>query len=76
MNNNHIEKQVEMTADDILTITLGSNPTTGFNWTEQAQISHEAILEQINHIFHAPDTDVPGTAGNEEWTFSLVIKVK
>lgn len=72
MNNNHILKQVEIAADGILTITLGSNPTTGFNWDEQAQISNEDILNQTNHEYYAPATDVPGTAGNEEWTFKAL----
>ena len=73
MNNNHIEKQVEIAADDILTIILGSNPITGFNWTDIAQVSDEDILKQTNHEYHAPDTDVPGTAGNEEWTFKALM---
>ena len=34
MDQNHIEKHVEVAAGSTLKVTLGSNPTTGFKWTE------------------------------------------
>lgn len=72
VNNNHIEKQVDIAAGDTLTVTLGSNPTTGFSWDDNAQVSDEFVLNQTNHEYHAPDTDVLGAAGNDEWTFKAL----
>jgi len=72
MDQNHIEKHVEIAVGSTLKVTLGSNPTTGFNWTEQAQIGDPNILQQTVHEYTAPDTDVPGAAGKEEWTFEAL----
>ena len=55
-----------------LTITLGSNPTTGYQWSEDAEISDETIIQQVSHEFVGPDTDVPGTPGEEVWVFKAL----
>ena len=34
------------------------------------------IIEQTNHKYTAPNTDVPGAAGKEEWMFKAVEKGK
>ena len=72
MQQQHIEKQVTMNANGILKVTLGSNPSTGYNWGEQAQIGNQVILEQTDQKFIAPATDIPGAAGNHEWTFKAI----
>ncbi len=72
---NHISKTVEVAAGDSFTVTLCSNPTTGFSWSEQAQISDQTILQQTDHKFVAPEgTEVVGAAGKEVWTFKAVKK--
>ena len=71
----HISDQIEVPAGDTLTLTLGSNPTTGFEWDEAAQISDTGVLKQVNHEFIGPDSDpppAPGTPGQEVWTFNAV----
>ena len=70
----HISKEVEVPADDSLTITLCSNPTTGFIWSETAQISDQTILQQTDHKFVPPEDlgdrpPPPGSPGKEVWTF-------
>jgi len=53
-----------------LTVTLGSNPTTGYQWSEDAEISDESIVKQTSHIFVGPGIDEPpGTPGEEVWVF-------
>ena len=69
MQQEHIAKQVTINAGNILKVTLGSNPSTGFSWEEQAQIGDQTLLEQTDQKFIAPETDIPGAAGNQEWTF-------
>jgi inhibitor of cysteine peptidase len=70
----NITKQVEVKAGDTFTITLDSNATTGFSWTEQAKIADGNILKQTGHQYIAPRADndkpVTGKAGVEEWTFN------
>ncbi len=74
MNLQHISQETEVTVDDSFTVTLGSNPTTGFQWSESAQISDQTILQQTNHEFVPPEGDVPGAPGKEIWTFQALKK--
>lgn len=66
----HISKEVEVNAGDSFKVTLCSNPTTGFEWSESAQIGDQTVVEQVNHRFAAPtDKQLAGAAGQEIWTF-------
>jgi predicted secreted protein len=76
-NNNHISKTIEVNAGDRLTVVLCSNPTTGFQWSEEAEISDSAILKQEVHEFVGPESEPPpppGTPGVEAWTFQTLKK--
>ncbi len=68
-NVNTITKEVELASGGTLTVTLGSNKTTGFQWSEQAEIADPSILEQTSHQYIAPQSSVEGAPGKEEWTF-------
>ena len=71
----HISQEVEVAVDGSLTITLCSNPTTGFQWVESAQISDQTVLQQTSHKFVPPEeTGVAGAAGKEIWTFKALKK--
>ena len=50
----HISQEVEVAAGDSFTVTLCSNPTTGFIWSEQAQISAQTVLQQTDHQLVMP----------------------
>ena len=63
-----------ISAGDSVVVTLCSNPTTGFQWTESARISNETALKQTDHGFVPPNGDVPGAAGKEIWTFKALKK--
>lgn len=67
---NQTSREVEMEAGSLLMVTLCSNPTTGFQWSETANISDASILEQVSHEFISPQSDPPpppGTPGQEVW---------
>ena len=70
--NKQIVRSIELNQGDTLTLTLGSNPTTGFKWTEQTQISNKAILVQTHHEFVEPAANVLGAAGKEVWTYTAL----
>ena len=77
MKNQHISKEVKVPVDGSLTVTLCSNPTTGFEWLESAQISDQTVLRQTGHKFVGPEAKgdeppAPGTAGQEVWTFKAL----
>ena len=75
MKDQHISKEVEVPAGGSLTVTLCSNPTTGFQWSESAQISDESVLEQVDHEFVPPEAEnIVGGAGKEVWTFKALKK--
>jgi inhibitor of cysteine peptidase len=73
MNLKHISQEVEVPAGGILTVTLCSNPTTGFQWSENAEISNPQVIAQTEHKFLTPEEkNIVGGAGQEVWTFSAL----
>ena len=67
-------KTVEIAVAGTLTVTLESNPTTGFQW-ELASISDQAVLEKQSNTFEDPeDTGMVGSPGKEVWTFRALKK--
>ena len=67
----------EVAVGETFTITLYSNPSTGYQWSENAQISDQSVLEQVGHKFVYPQSETPlppGTPGQEVWTFKTVNK--
>lgn len=76
-NNHHINTKpaLEVQAGEMFQVKLCSNPSTGFEWLEDAQISDTAVLEQEDHEFIGPESEPPpppGTPGQEVWTFKAV----
>lgn len=74
-NNNHISQGLEVQVGETFTIKLCSNPSTGFQWVEEAEISNAAIIKQENHEFIGPKSEPlppPGTPGQEIWTFKAL----
>ena len=70
--NSQYTSEISMDVGDMVTVTLCSNPTTGFEWSEQ--ISNETVIKQVEHEFLPPEDDeeqlpVPGTAGKEIWVY-------
>lgn len=74
-NQPHIDVVMHSVVGGELTVTLGSNPTTGFQWSEDAEISDESVIRQVSHEFVGPGIDKPpGTPGEEVWTFKALKK--
>ena len=69
-------KTVEIAVGGSLTVTLESNATTGFQWSELADIFDQTVLEQVDHQFVSPseDTEMVGAPGEEVWTFKALKK--
>ena len=69
----HISKEVQVNAGDSFKIALCSNPTTGFQWSESAQISDQTVLQQTNHQSFPPEAKGKvGAAGKEVWTLNAL----
>ncbi|MFC1957628.1 protease inhibitor I42 family protein [Chloroflexota bacterium] len=74
-NNNYFNQSLEVRAGETFEVKLCSNPTTGFQWSEDSQISDTTILKQENHEFVGPESEPPpppGTPGQEIWTFKAL----
>ena len=73
-NQEHMSKQINVADGNTFTVTLCSNATTGFEWSESAQISDTTVIQQTNHEFVAPETSLRGAPGKEVWTFKALKK--
>src|SRR4030042_4406074 len=74
-NQPYISKQMAVTAGNTFTVTLCSNATTGFQWSESAVISDPTVVQQTGHEFVSPEkTGLVGAPGNEVWTFKALKK--
>jgi inhibitor of cysteine peptidase len=71
----HMSKEINVTAGDSFTVTLCSNATTGFQWSESAQISDPAVVQQTDHKFVSPEAEgLVGAPGKEVWTLKALKK--
>ncbi len=51
----HIDVVMHAVVGGELTVTLGSNPTTGFQWSEYAEISDESVIKQVSQLLNEID---------------------
>lgn len=74
-NNKQVVKEAMVAEGGTITITLGSNPTTGFSWEETAQVADTAILEQTGNKMLTPEgKGIVGAAGSQAFTFRALEK--
>ena len=52
------------------TLTLKSNPTTGYTWVLVGNYNDE-LIKPVSHAYHAPDTKLVGAPGYETFTFKV-----
>lgn len=70
MRDKHLSKEIEVNVGDTFTVTLCSNPTTGFQW--KYETIGKIVLQETDHEFVPPGGDIPGAAGKDIWTFEAV----
>ena len=62
-----VQKTVRVRAGGVVTLTLCSNPSTGFRW-ESPRYDRSA-LTLVRHSYRPPTVTLPGAAGSETWIF-------
>lgn len=73
MKHKNIREEIEVNVGDSFRVILASNPTTGFQWSETANISAPEIVEQMSHEIVPPaQTGAVGAPGQEIWTFKAL----
>ncbi|MFA5065967.1 MAG: protease inhibitor I42 family protein [Dehalococcoidia bacterium] len=69
----HISQQSEVAAGSTITLSLCSNPSTGFEWSKDASISDSTVIQQLDHKFIEPvASNAVGVPGMETWTFKAL----
>lgn len=71
---NQITKSADIQNSTTFDVSLCSNPSTGYSWTETAQISDSTVIQQVSHTFVQPTSTAIGAPGTEEWTFKAIKK--
>lgn len=56
-----------------ITITLPSNPGTGYSW-RIANKPTAGVVKHVGNVFNPPEKPMPGRPGTETWTFKAVGK--
>lgn len=72
LNEKHITRSLTLNVGDTLQVSLGSNPSTGFSWTPQMQITNPAALVQTGHEVLASSADRPGAPASEVWALQAL----
>jgi len=69
---NHIGKYVEQTVPGSIIVTLGANPTTGYQWGENPIVSDPTLIEWESHNYVTPETSggTVGAPGKDVWVFN------
>jgi len=72
-NTNNIVREVVVAEGGTLTVSLGSNPSTGFTWDEGAHIADPALLRQTaSALVPAEGQGLVGAPGTQVWTFEAL----
>ena len=66
-------KQITVKDGTSFTVTLDSNPSTGFAWSVSG-ITDETVIDDVSNEFKGADTGMVGAGGQEVWTFEAVDK--
>jgi predicted secreted protein len=62
---------LEVQAGDTFSLTLDSNPTTGYQW-QLAETLDEGVLQLVAKTYSSSQTNVAGAGGKENWNFYAV----
>jgi len=65
----NITRDIELKVNEKLTVSLGSNASTGFAWGD-AEISDAAVIAQDSRNFTEPQTGKVGAPGKDAWMFA------
>jgi inhibitor of cysteine peptidase len=67
-----IGRDLALAVGDTLKVTLGSNHTTPYRWTEDAKIGDATVVKQTSHDYVRPNSDLMGAPGSEVWMFAAL----
>lgn len=68
----HITESVKLAEHGRLQVALCSNASTGYSWSDSAQISDHTVLWQTSHTTIPSSSSMLGAPGTEKWTFQAL----
>jgi predicted secreted protein len=71
-NPTSMQNNFQIETGDKIYVELCSNPSTGFGWSYE--MSGDAAVKEEDHDFESSESDMPGAAGKETWTFEAIKK--
>ena len=72
LNQKHLTRTLALKVGDTLQVSLGSNPSTGFGWAPQMQITNATVLAQTGHEVLGQSASRPGAAASEVWALQAM----
>jgi inhibitor of cysteine peptidase len=70
--NVHQAREVKVPVGATVVLSMGSNPTTGYTWNENADIDNPNVLKLVRRQWTGPALPVPGAGGTEQWTLQAL----
>ncbi|MBS3736199.1 MAG: protease inhibitor I42 family protein [Candidatus Bipolaricaulota bacterium] len=67
-----VSKSVKLSEHGRLEVTLCSNPSTGYQWSDSAQISNHSVLWQTSHTTSSSSGSSLGAPGEAKWEFKAL----
>ena len=72
LNQKTVTRAITLQVGDTLQVSLGSSPSTGFQWAPQMRISNPTVLVQSGHEPIGPTDNRPGAPGSEVWALQAL----
>lgn len=72
LNQKQVSRSVSLSVGDFLQVSLGSNASTGFQWSEEMLIADPEVMAQTGHETLAPAADRPGAPGKDVWVLQAM----
>ncbi|MEF8916541.1 MAG: protease inhibitor I42 family protein [Candidatus Bipolaricaulota bacterium] len=67
-----VSKSVKLSEHGRLEVTLCSNPSTGYQWSDSARISNHSVLWQTSHTTSSSSGSSLGAPGEAKWEFKAL----
>lgn len=67
-----VSKSVKLAKHGRLEVTLCTNPSTGYEWSDSAQISNHSVLWQTSHRTTSSSDGALGSPGGAVWEFKAL----
>lgn len=72
LNQKQVSRGVDLAVGDTLQVSLGANPSTGYQWAPQMTISDARVVTQTGHETIAASPARPGAPGSDVWVLQAM----